>query len=143
MEDIVKKALTIRPLSPGDARSADRIRKAISPDDPNVDFHSYIESQTPGDKNNFSLVALMGDHLVGYLICTVSFNGFGIKNSAWITAIGVDPDGMGQGIGLAVVADIVDIAVDLFGHGTLLFGGAGNLHVHVIDRRHGVVDGLQ
>ena len=43
------------------------------------------------------------------MISTVLYAGFGIKKSAWIMAIGVHPEYMGQGIGLSLARKICDI----------------------------------
>jgi ribosomal protein S18 acetylase RimI-like enzyme len=51
----------------------------------------------------------LNNKVVGYMISTTLYAGFGIRKSAWIMAIGVHPDYMGQGIGLALANRVCDI----------------------------------
>ena len=104
MEDTVN----IREITLNDAAQIQIIRKAISEDDAQVDFVKLIEQQISEGSDKSSLVALINGQIVGYMISTVLLAGFGIKKSAWIMAIGVHPDFMGQGIGLSLANKICE-----------------------------------
>ncbi len=105
MEDRVE----IREITLKDAEAIQEIRKAISEDDADVDFVKIIEQQIAEGADKSSLVAFIDDRVVGYMISTTLLAGFGIKKSAWIMAIGVLPESMGQGIGLKLANKICDI----------------------------------
>ncbi|WP_291463829.1 GNAT family N-acetyltransferase [Desulfobacula sp.] len=105
MEDTVN----IREITLNDAAAIQNIRKAISEEDAQVDFVKIIEQQISESADKSSLVAEINGEVAGYMISTSLLAGFGIKKSAWIMAIGVHPDFMGQGIGLALAREICDI----------------------------------
>ena len=105
MEDTVK----IREITLKDAEAIQNIRRAISEDDAEVNFVKIIEQQISEGADKSSLVAQINGDVVGYMISTSLYAGFGIKQSAWIMAIGVHPDFMGQGIGLALANKICEI----------------------------------
>ncbi|MCP3873291.1 MAG: GNAT family N-acetyltransferase [Desulfobacteraceae bacterium] len=105
MEDKVN----IREITLKDAAAIQAIRKAISEDDAEADLAKLIEQQVAEGSDESSLVAIINGHVVGYMISTTLNAGFGIKKSAWIMAIGVHPDYMGQGIGLNLAREICDI----------------------------------
>ncbi len=105
MEDRVE----IREITLKDAEAIQEIRKAISEDDADVNFVKIIEQQIAEGADKSSLVAYIDDKVVGYMISTTLLAGFGIKKSAWIMAIGVLPEYMGQGIGLKLANKICDI----------------------------------
>ncbi len=108
MEDTVN----IREITLDDAEAIQNIRKAISEDDAKVDFVKLIEQQISEGPGKSSLVAQIDGQVVGYMISTTLLAGFGIKKSAWIMAIGVHPDFMGQGIGLKLARKICEIYKD-------------------------------
>ena len=105
MEDTVN----IREITLNDAEAIQNIRRAISEDDAEVNFVKIIEQQIYEDSGKSSLVAQINGVVVGYMISTCLYAGFGIKKSAWIMAIGVHPDFMGQGIGLKLARKICDV----------------------------------
>jgi N-acetylglutamate synthase-like GNAT family acetyltransferase len=102
----------IREITLKDAEAIQEIRKAISEDDADVNFVKIIEQQIAEGADKSSLVAYIDDKVVGYMISTTLLAGFGIKKSAWIMAIGVHPDYMGQGIGLKLAQKICDLYKD-------------------------------
>lgn len=112
MEDLLKDRVNIREITLKDTGAIQNIRKAISEDDADVDFAKIIEQQISEGADKSSLVAQVGDAVVGYMISTSLLAGFGIKKSAWIMAIGVHPDFMGQGIGLKLARKICEIYKD-------------------------------
>jgi len=108
----LKDRVNIREITLNDAAAIQTIRKAISEEDAKVNFIKIIEQQISEGADKSSLVAEMNGEVVGYMISTSLFAGFGIKESAWIMAIGVHPDSMGRGIGLALARKICDIYKD-------------------------------
>lgn len=108
MEGLVETTVNIREITLEDAQDIQKIRMAISKDDAEVDFNKMIERQV-SDGGKFSLVAEMGGKVIGYMISTTLYAGFGVKKSAWIMAIGVHPEHMGQGIGLKLANRICEI----------------------------------
>ncbi|MCF8090965.1 MAG: GNAT family N-acetyltransferase [Desulfotignum sp.] len=105
MQDVI-----IREIRLEDARAIEDIRVAISQEDANVDFLKLVKQHVSDNGNGrTSLVAEVDTKVVGYMISTTLYAGFGIRKSAWIMAIGVHPDYMGQGIGLALANQICDI----------------------------------
>lgn len=105
MEDNVH----IREITLEDAQAIQNIRRAISEDDAKVKFIKIIERQISEGADKSSLVAQINGKVAGYMISTTLLAGFGIKKSAWIMAIGVHPDYMGQGIGLELARKICEI----------------------------------
>jgi ribosomal protein S18 acetylase RimI-like enzyme len=102
----------IREIRLEDAQAIEDIRAAISPQDANVDFLKLVKQQASDGNGAASLVAELNTKVVGYMISTTLYAGFGIRKSAWIMAIGVHPDYMGQGIGLALANWVCDIYRD-------------------------------
>jgi len=109
MEDLVEDTVNIREITSKDAEAIQQIRRAISEDDAEVDFVKYIERHISEGDRKSSLVAEIDGKVVGYMISTTLYAGFGIKKSAWIMAIGVLPDYMGQGIGMKLAGKICEI----------------------------------
>jgi ribosomal protein S18 acetylase RimI-like enzyme len=109
MEDLVEDTITIREISLEDADSIYDIRRAISEDDGEVNFTKVIEQQLAEGSGRSCLVALINGEVVGYMMSTSLYAGFGMKKSAWIMAIGVHPEFMGQGIGLKLADRICAI----------------------------------
>ncbi len=101
--------VNIREITLEDAKPIQLIRRAISEEDSSVDFEKFIAQQLSEGSCRSSLVAEINGRVVGYMISTVLYAGFGIKKSAWIMAIGVHPDFMGQGIGLELARKTCDI----------------------------------
>ena len=90
--------VSIRRLVAEDEAAIARIHADITQTSDPTDFKPVIEeqSQRGGDA---SFVAEYQGRVVGYMICYILSGGFGMKKSAWIAMMGVDPGCMGQGIG--------------------------------------------
>jgi len=108
----VKDTVNIREIALNDAQAIQNIRKAITADDADVDSIKLVEHQVRKKQDKSSLVAEINGNVAGYMISTTLYAGFGMKKSAWIMAIGVHPDYMGQGIGLALARKICEIYKD-------------------------------
>ena len=108
----MKDTMNIREITLNDAQAIQNIRKAITADDADVDSIKLVEHQVRKKKDKSSLVAEVNGKVAGYMISTTLYAGFGMKKSAWIMAIGVHPDYMGQGIGLALARKICEIYKD-------------------------------
>ncbi len=91
--------VNIREITLEDVEAVQEIRTAISKEDGEVDSRRLVE-QHSSDGNQASLVAEIDGKVVGYMISTTLYAGFGIKKSAWIMSIGILPEFMGQGLGL-------------------------------------------
>ncbi|WP_022666511.1 GNAT family N-acetyltransferase [Desulfospira joergensenii] len=101
--------LTIRGISTEDIQAVLGIRTAISNEEAGPDFRLLVEQHAAGDNSRISLVAETEKKVVGYMLSTTLYAGFGIQKSAWIMALGVHPDYMGQGIGLELANGTCDL----------------------------------
>ncbi|MCP4021778.1 MAG: GNAT family N-acetyltransferase [Desulfobacteraceae bacterium] len=109
MGGLVEDTVNIREIMLEDAQDIQKIRMAISDDDAEIDFNKMVEQQISTGNKKLSLVAEMDGAVIGYMISTTLYAGFGVKKSAWIMAIGVHPNYMGQGIGLKLANKICEI----------------------------------
>jgi len=105
----VEETIKIREITLKDAEAIQNIRKAITADDADIDSVKLVEHQVLKKQSASSLVAEVNGNVAGYMISTTLYAGFGIKKSAWIMAIGVHPDYMGQGIGLKLARKTCEI----------------------------------
>lgn len=108
----MEETVSIREIRLADAEAIQDIRMAISPEDANVDFEKLVEQHISDGNGKTSLVAEINGRVVGYMISTTLYAGFGIRRSAWIMSIGVHPEYMGQGLGLKLANRICDIYRD-------------------------------
>lgn len=92
------KNCIIRRLRPEDADDINQISAAITNIPPEYDFKRMIEDQAIRSEDA-SFVAEMDGKVVGYVIISILSGIFGIKRSAWISLLGVQPRLMGQRIG--------------------------------------------
>ncbi len=92
-----------------DAAAVQRIRSLISKEDADVDSEKIINQQTGDISNRASIVALIDNKVIGYMISNVLHAGFGLQKSAWIVAMGVDPAFMGLGVGKKLANKILEI----------------------------------
>ncbi len=105
----MENRVNIRTITEDDAEAIQNIRRAISEDDADIDSSKLIGKRVEDIHRKASLVAEVNGSIAGYMISTTLYAGFGIKKSAWIMAIGVHPDFMGQGIGLKLAEKICEI----------------------------------
>jgi N-acetylglutamate synthase-like GNAT family acetyltransferase len=99
----------IRQITFADTNAIQEIWKAISKEDESEEFIRFLENRVSYEGGEYSLVAEINGKVIGYMISTILYAGFGLKKSAWIMAIGVHPDYMGQGIGLELARKTCDI----------------------------------
>ena len=95
----------IRKLKAEDAKDIRRIYGAITQKSVERDFNRIIKEQAQA-RDKASFVAEVDGKLVGYMISYILSGGFGLKKSAWIAQLGVDPQYMGQGIGDRLAKEI-------------------------------------
>jgi len=81
-----------------DAEDIGTISTAITQKPADVDFKRIIEEQLRQEKNACFVAEIEGK-VVGFMISFIQSGGFGMKESAWVVQLGVDPKYMGQGIG--------------------------------------------
>ncbi len=95
----------IRKLKEEDAKDIRRIYGAITQKSVERDFNRIVKEQAQA-RDKASFVAEVDGKLVGYMISYILSGGFGLKKSAWIAQLGVDPQYMGQGIGDRLAKEI-------------------------------------
>ncbi len=95
----------IRKLKAEDAKHIRRIYGAITQKSVGRDFNRIIKEQAQG-KDKVSFVAVIDGNTVGFMVSYILSGGFGLKKSAWIAQLGVDPKYMGQGIGDSLAKEI-------------------------------------
>ncbi|MBT7889417.1 MAG: GNAT family N-acetyltransferase [Deltaproteobacteria bacterium] len=100
--------LRVRKLEVGDVEAIGRIQATITKDDELLEFRQQIKNQI-NEPEKTGIVAEADGQVVGYMVRQLLFGGFGIKKSAWITLLGVDPDCMGQGIGRKLAEEMFKI----------------------------------
>ena len=105
----MENAIAIREINREDARAIKAIRSAISPGSADVDFQKLVDQHAGEGNGRTSLVAEVNGEVVGYMISTTLYAGFGIRKSAWIMSLGVHPDFMGQGVGIELANRICEI----------------------------------
>ncbi|MCK5543439.1 MAG: GNAT family N-acetyltransferase [Desulfobacterales bacterium] len=99
----------IREIDESDAKDIERIRSLISKEDATFDFKKIVNQQKDGISRRGSLVAVVDNNVVGYMISNVLYAGFGLEKSAWIVSMGVDPNFMGRGIGKKLAKKILEL----------------------------------
>ena len=98
-------AVDIRRMKIEDADEIGVISMAITQKSAGVDFKRIVEEQLRHEKNA-CFVAKIEGKVVGFMISYIQSGGFGLKESAWIVQLGVDPKYMGQGIGDRLAKEI-------------------------------------
>ncbi len=101
----------IRRMKIEDADEIGRIYAAITQKHVDVDFGKIVGEQIQQDKSA-CYVAEVEERVVGFMISYILSGGFGLKESAWIVQLGVDPKYMGQGIGDRLAKEIFKYCQD-------------------------------
>ncbi|MFO7751267.1 MAG: GNAT family N-acetyltransferase [Desulfobacteraceae bacterium] len=99
----------IRAIRLEDASDIQRISQAISGDVAEIDFKKFIDHKIRHGEQQTCLVAVVDNNVAGYMFSNILHAGFGLKKSAWIVTMGVDPDCMGNGIGLKLAKAIFEV----------------------------------
>jgi ribosomal protein S18 acetylase RimI-like enzyme len=60
------------------------------------------------DAQGLGFVAVREGKVVGFAIGEVKGEGFGLPQSGWIEVVGVDPQAMGEGIGKAMIDELLE-----------------------------------
>ena len=98
-------AVDIRRMKIEDADEIGVISMAITQKPAGVNFKRIVEEQLRHEKNACFVAEIEGN-VVGFMISYIQSGGFGLKESAWIVQLGVDPKYMGQGIGDRLAKEI-------------------------------------
>ena len=106
------KNVKIRTLAEGDVKDISRIYAAITQKTVGKDFKRIFQEKSLIEKNA-CFVAEFEGKVVGYMISYILSGGFGLKKSAWIAQLGVDPQYMGQGIGDRLAKKIFKYCKDI------------------------------
>ena len=101
----MEETIVIRGIQKEDAAAIQRIRTEILPGGEDVDFQTLVDAHVAGGT---SFVAQCDGEVVGYIIGTILYAGFGVRKTAWITSIGIHPSSMGHGIGIKLVSRICE-----------------------------------
>jgi len=96
--------IVVRRLRPEDSDEITRLATVITRSSDNTDFTGTVEKQTHSE-DDASFVAELDNRLIGYCISYILSGSFGVKKSAWLAVLGVDPEFMGQGIGEMLAAE--------------------------------------
>ena len=110
MERVADKLL-IRKIELKDADQISEIQSSITNTATGIDFRRIIEQQLQRDED-ISYVAEIDERVVGFIISSFVYGGFGLEKSAWITNFGVHPDFMAKGIGKALALELFKVYKD-------------------------------
>jgi ribosomal protein S18 acetylase RimI-like enzyme len=97
--------IVVRRLRKGDARAVGRIDAAITKIPSRLDFERIVEEEIERE-TDASFVAVVNRKVVGFMMSYITSGNFGADQCAWIAMFGVDPDYMGQGIGIRLAEEI-------------------------------------
>ena len=98
----------IRKLESSDGKDIGDIYKSIVRKPADIDFITLIQKHAEFE-NYYCFVAELDDRVIGFIISYVLTLGFGIEKSAWIPALGVYPEFMGQGVGHLLAQEVFKI----------------------------------
>ena len=107
MERVGDKLL-IRKIKPEDADQISEIQSAIANTAAGIDFRRIIEQQLQRCED-ISYVSEINGRVVGFIISSFVYGGFGLEKSAWITNFGVHPDFMAKGIGKSLANELFKV----------------------------------
>ena len=97
--------ILIRKLKKEDVKDIGKIHAAITKTSVKADFKRTVEEQAMREESA-SFAAELNGEVVGYMVRYILLGGFGIRKSAWIAMLGVNPKYMGQGIGESLAKEI-------------------------------------
>ncbi|MBW1650059.1 MAG: GNAT family N-acetyltransferase [Deltaproteobacteria bacterium] len=100
-------SIVIRRLKEEDAKKISAIYASITNETDKKDFEAAIKEQAIS-RNSLAFVAEIEKQVVGFMICYILTGVFGLKKSAWIADMGVDPKCMGKGIGRKLAENIFE-----------------------------------
>ena len=107
MERVADKLL-IRKIELEDADQISEIQSAITNTAAGIDFRRIIEQQLQRAED-ISYVSEIDGRVVGFIISSFVYGGFGLEKSAWITNFGVHPDFMAKGIGKSLANELFKV----------------------------------
>lgn len=97
--------IVVRRLRKGDAHAMGRIDAAITKIPSRLDFERIVEEEIERE-TDASFVAVVNRKVVGFMMSYITSGNFGADQCAWIAMFGVDPEYMGQGIGIRLAEEI-------------------------------------
>jgi len=92
------ETVRIRKIDSADADDINSIYASIIRKPVGGEFNALIDKHARNE-SDICFVAELDGRVVGFMISYILTFSFGIEKSAWIAAVGVDPDFMGRGIG--------------------------------------------
>jgi len=107
MERVADKVL-IRKIELEDADQISAIQSSITNTGRGIGFRRIIEQQFQRGED-IGYVAEIGGRVVGFIISSFVYGGFGLDKSAWITNFGVHPDFMAKGIGKSLAHELFKV----------------------------------
>jgi ribosomal protein S18 acetylase RimI-like enzyme len=104
----VAENLLIREIELEDADQISEIQSSITDTAAGIDFRQIIEQQLQSDED-IGYVAEINGRVVGFIIGSFIYGGFGLEKSAWIMNFGVRPEFMAKGIGKALANELFKV----------------------------------
>jgi ribosomal protein S18 acetylase RimI-like enzyme len=104
---MAQQKVTVRPMTEDDISEVLAIDRALVGNRRVLTYADPVESYIGGTLSA-SWVAEAGDKVKGFALCRVVEPGLGTVGGAWIELIGVDPDAQHQGVGKALISQVLD-----------------------------------
>lgn len=99
--------IEIRKFDSSDIPGMVAIQEAITKKKVSRDWKRMVERHLE-DSSGVGFVALRKGRTVGFVIGEIKGAGFGLNQSGWIEAVGVDPQAMGTGVGKAMIKKLFE-----------------------------------
>ncbi len=103
---MAQQKVTIRPMAEDDISDVLAIDRELVGNRRVLTYADPVESYIGGTLSA-SWVAEVSDKVVGFALCRIVEPGLGTVGGAWIELIGVDPNGQHQGVGKALISQLL------------------------------------
>lgn len=103
---MVQQKVTVRPMTEDDISEVLAIDRALVGNKRVLTYADPVESYIGGTLSA-SWVAEVGGNVAGFALCRIVEPGLGTVGGAWIELIGVAPDGQHQGVGKALISQLL------------------------------------